>query len=270
MDKELIKERFAGAISTYDRAAVAQRHIAERLAGLMEPYASEGGTVFEAGCGTGIMSRLIMEHLHPDKLYMVDLSESYSDSLADLDPRRTVFLAGDAEEMPLPQGLSAVVSSSALQWFERPERFLERSADALAEGGILAVATYGVENMREVGALSGVSLHYPSCDRLRRMIPPSLELEHFSEQIITLTFGSAREVLRHLRQTGVSGIERPPSAAATRRLIADYDARYSDGKGSVTLTYHPIYIVARRRASRRAEEGKPISIRRKGLQIPSG
>ena len=82
MDKELIKERFAGAISTYDRAAVAQRHIAERLAELMAPYAPEGGTVFEAGCGTGIMSRLIMERLHPQRLYMVDLSESYRSLLA--------------------------------------------------------------------------------------------------------------------------------------------------------------------------------------------
>lgn len=246
MDKELIRERFAGAISTYDRAAVAQRHIAERLAEAMEAYAPKGGTVFEAGCGTGIMSRLIMERLHPERLYMVDLSESYRDSLSDLDPKRTVFCAGDAEETALPQGLSAVVSSSAMQWFERPDRFLARSADALAEGGVLAIATYGVENMREIGSLSGVRLNYPTCESLRRMIPSSLRVEHFSEQLITLAFGSAREVLRHLRQTGVSGIERPMGVTATRRLIADYDARYSDGKGGVTLTYHPIYIVARK------------------------
>lgn len=251
MDKELIKERFAGAISTYDRAAVAQRHIAERLAELMAPYAPEGGTVFEAGCGTGIMSRLIMERLHPQRLYMVDLSESYRSLLADLDPDKAVFRAGDAEEMPLPYGLSAVVSSSALQWFERPERFLARSADALDDGGVIAIATFGVENMREIGSLSGVRLHYPSCEQLRRMIPSAMTLVHFSEQIITLTFGSAREVLTHLRQTRVSGIERPLGVTATRRLIADYDAGYSDGKGGVTLTYHPIYIVARKGTAER-------------------
>jgi len=245
-DKKLIEERFAGAIATYDRAAVAQRRIAERLAGLMERYAPKGGIVFEAGCGTGIMSRLVMERLHPRKLYMVDLSDSYRSRLADMDADRAVFTAGDAEEVPLPQGLSAVVSSSVIQWFERPERFIERSADALMPGGVIAVATYGVENMREIGALSGVRLHYPDCDRLRKMIPPTMTVEHLSQQIMTLTFSSAREVLRHLRQTGVSGIERPLGVAATRRLIADYDARYSDGKGGVRLTYHPIYIVARK------------------------
>lgn len=78
-----------------------------------------------------------------------------------------------------------------------------------------------------------------------------MTLVHFSEQIITLTFGSAREVLTHLRQTGVSGIERPLGVTATRRLIADYDAGYSDGKGGVTLTYHPIYIVARKGTAER-------------------
>ena len=247
IDKKLIRERFAGAIATYDRAAVVQRRIAEKLSRLMQPYAPRGGSVFEAGCGTGIMSRLIMEHLHPERLYMTDLSESYRGCLCDLDPRIAVFTAGDAEQTPLPQGLSAVVSSSALQWFERPELFIARSAEALVEGGVIAVATYGVENLREIGTLSGVRLPYPTCDRLRGMIPDTMAVEHFSEELITLAFGSAHEALSHLRQTGVAGIERPMGITATRRLIADYDARYRDGKGGVTLTYHPIYIVARKK-----------------------
>ncbi|MDE7356691.1 MAG: malonyl-ACP O-methyltransferase [Rikenellaceae bacterium] len=243
IDKNLIRERFGEAIATYDDEAVAQRRIACRLSELMRPYTPKGGHIFEAGCGTGIMSRLLINEFTPASLLMVDLSESYRHCLADIEGPAVRFVAEDAEEVELPQGLSAVVSSSAMQWFDNPARFILRCSEALACGGVMAIATYGVDNMREIGSLSGVRLHYPSCDELKAMIAPSLSLEHMSQELITMTFPSAREALRHLRRTGVAAIERPLGVAATRRLIADYDSLYHP----VTLTYHPVYIVARKK-----------------------
>lgn len=247
MDKELIKARFTEAVETYDSAAVVQRRIAERLFGMMSPIICHDGCIFEAGCGTGMLSRLIVDGLSPRRLTMIDLAERYRDCFGDLDPEQVVFVSGDAEEYPLPNGLDAVVSSSAIQWFEKPEIFIRRSCDALVEGGVLAIATFGVENMREIGTLSGVRLNYPDNEALKGMIPDSMELMCFKEEIVTMIFPSVREVLRHLRKTGVSGIERPLGVSATRRLMEDYRLRYADSDGNVPLTYHPVYMVARKR-----------------------
>ena len=52
------------------------------------------------------------------------------------------------------------------------------------------------------------------------------------------------DVLRHLKDTGVTGI-RP--CHWTRKKLADfsmrYAGRYAAPDGGVTLTYHPIYII---------------------------
>ena len=67
MDKQLIRERFARAIPTYDRQAVVQRTIAGRMVDLLgdclPPHAH--GRVWEIGCGTGLFTRPYIRRYAP-------------------------------------------------------------------------------------------------------------------------------------------------------------------------------------------------------------
>ena len=74
-----------------------------------------------------------------------------------------------------------------------------------------------------------------------------LETASAEEESIVLDFPSAIEVLRHLRHTGVNGITRTSwTPARLARFSDEYLLRFGTSDGNVTLTYHPVYLIARR------------------------
>ena len=67
------------------------------------------------------------------------------------------------------------------------------------------------------------------------------------EEHTTLTFSSPKDVLQHLKQTGVTGIRRETwTKGQLIDFIADYARLFTTPDGQVTLTYHPIYIILKR------------------------
>ena len=118
------------------------------------------------------------------------------------------FLPCDAETLDFPQGTDLITSCSTLQWFADTERFFARCHRFLSDGGILAFSTFGKKNMREIHALTGHGLEYLSLDNLKVLLSPRFEILYAEEEIVSLPFGTPLEVLRHLKQTGVTGTEK--------------------------------------------------------------
>ena len=162
MDKHLIHERFARAIPTYDRHAVVQRHIACRMAELLDEHlpSSAHRRVWEIGCGTGLFTRAYLKQHTPDDYLLNDLCPEMERTLADLLNERTRFTAGDAEQTA-PDGLfSLITSCSSLQWFEEPLRFLETCHAYLNRDGYLAFTLFGEDNFHELRDIANASLPY--------------------------------------------------------------------------------------------------------------
>jgi malonyl-CoA O-methyltransferase len=66
------------------------------------------------------------------------------------------------------------------------------------------------------------------------------------EETIEQHFATPKDVLRHLKETGVTGIR---SRHWTPRQLMEFCNRYTEMFGSghdVALTYHPIYIIAKK------------------------
>lgn len=251
MDKQLIRERFARAIPTYDRHAVVQRHIAEHMACLLDAHlpASAHRRVWEVGCGTGFFTRIYLNRHAPDECVLNDLCPEMEHALADLLGGRTHFVAGDAEHT-VPEGrFSLVASCSSLQWFEQPLRFLTTCTACLETDGYLAFSLFGEENFRELRCIAGTTLPYHSPDRwLEAAAERGYEPVHSGEERISLTFDSPRDVLRHLKQTGVTGIRREAwTRGRLHDFTADYTRLFATPGGQVTLTYHPIYIILKKK-----------------------
>lgn len=246
MDKRLIQQRFARAVDTYDTHATAQRHIAGRLFARLEAVAPRDiGPALEVGCGTGMFTRLWLPRLRTDGAVLNDICPGVEPCLADLTGGDVRFVAGDAERIPLPGGRGLIAACAVVQWFDDPEGFLLRCADLLRPGGLLAVSLFGPDNLCEVAALTGRRLDYPTMDEVRQQLSARYTLRHAEEERFRLSFDTPHDVLRHLRQTGVTGTGR---TTWTRSRLADFDARYRAAypspEGGVTLTYHPIYIIA--------------------------
>ena len=250
MDKALIRQRFAAARLTYDGQARVQHLVAVQMMELVRrhrPDDAQPGLIYEFGCGTGDYSRLLAD-LRPRRLVLNDLCPEMEESLADLlaDPS-TTFAPGDAEQTDIPAEADLVTSCSTLQWFTALPRFFARCRHALAPGGLLAFTTFGSDNLREIRALTGHGLHYPDLPRLEAMLDDGFHLLHATQEVRQMHFADPVDVLRHLKQTGVTGTER---RIWTRTRLADFCRDYRDRFGTdrgVTLTYHPVYIVAQAR-----------------------
>lgn len=249
MDKALIRRRFSKAAATYAERADVQREIARRMARLVRTYVpvSERKKVVEVGCGTGTFTRDFLRHERPERMWLNDLCPEMEVPLKDVLRENVSFLPGDAETVDFPDGQDLFVSCSAIQWFEHPEEFFVKCHARLREGGYWAFSTFGPRNMEEVAALTSATLPYRSQAELRRELERIYRVLYSREDLIRLTFASPMEVLKHLKETGVTGIG---GRTWTRQSLAEfcrrYEQRYPSPEGGVLLTYHPIYMIAKK------------------------
>ena len=80
------------------------------------------------------------------------------------------------------------------------------------------------------------------------MLSPDFHVIHASEEVAILTFPTPTEVLRHLKQTGVTGTEkRIWTRTRLQQFSETYIRLFSTEEGPVSLTYHPMYVIAEKR-----------------------
>lgn len=261
MDKRLIAARFAKARNTYTREARVQQQVAEKMMQLIATVTTADGLspmgktsihfrhVVEFGCGTGSYSRILLHTLQPETMLLNDLCPEMEECVKELCDSTTVrFVPGDAEMLDFPKGTDLITSCSTLQWFNDPANFFIRCHQALAADGLLAFSTFGGENMKEIRELTGNGLDYFSLEELQALLSPNFDILHAEEEVVSLPFPTPQAVLKHLKQTGVTGTEKRIWTRSRLQAFCEaYTARFSDTAGNVSLTYHPIYIIARKR-----------------------
>lgn len=248
INKSLIIERFSKAIHTYSREASVQRRIAEKMIRLLQHQISTPcRKVVEFGCGTGIYSRMILQSIRPEQLLLNDICHEMKDYCKDLLNERVTFLPGDAENVSFPKETELITSCSTLQWFESPESFFHRCNALLTRQGHFAFSTFGKQNMKEIRQLTRKGLPYRSRQELEIALSPYFHIVHSEEEIISLTFDTPLQVLYHLKQTGVTGTSQHRWTRQDLNHFCEQYLHLFSNNNSVSLTYHPIYIIAKKK-----------------------
>jgi hypothetical protein len=68
-----------------------------------------------------------------------------------------------------------------------------------------------------------------------------------TQEQLRLSFSSPLEVLKHLKETGVTGTAAQPwTRGRLQEFCRNYTGQFSDERGKVYLTFHPIYMVCRK------------------------
>ncbi len=248
VDKSLVGRRFSAARETYRRGASVQRRVAESLWSRVEPLIEgkrDFGRIIEVGAGTGVLTELYEMALtcggcRCSSLELWDLAEHFG-----MLPSNASWLTCDAEtciRSVEPESVNLLLSSSTLQWFHSPERFVAEAYRVLRKGGIAAFALYGEGTFSQLRELTGVSLRYPSLATLKAALPADAIIEVGETESISMDFASPKELLRHLRETGVNGATEPSPALALR--IARHYPASPDGR--YRLSYCPLYLIFRK------------------------
>lgn len=266
IDKELVHRRFARALGTYSGNASVQADTAAKLVAMLP--ARSWRRVFEVGCADGLLTRMLLELPGPEglpgrsgpnlwqpgtegtgrcgfeKFFVNDLCEESAAYISDILESGAEFIPGDAERVPFPGNLDLLISSSTIQWMTDLRSFLAKCASSLAPDGVLALGTFGPENLREVRAITGEGLDYYDSGALRKLLPDGMRVVACEQEIVTETFNSPFDVLRHLKLTGVNGLSgRTWSKSSLEAFVGEYVRRFDTGTGKVTLTFHPVRIV---------------------------
>lgn len=252
-DKRLVRERFGRSLDRYDGEAAVQAGMARRL---LDAIIRHGGerydSVLEIGCGTGLLSREMAGRLRIRSIAANDLVEECGPLVAKLVERLPgtafSFRPGDIERSDLPPGPFDLAASNAVfHWLDDPAGLLERLAAALRAGGLLAFSTFGPDNLREVAAVGGGGLCYRSIDEVTALLERRYRILDRGQGLEIVRFSSPRRVLEHLRRSGANGLERAGwTRGELRAFEGEYRERFASGD-DVTLTYHPMFFVARRR-----------------------
>lgn len=257
--KDRIAHCFRQAMTTYDLHATVQRDVGSRLLALVGQIpAISYERVLEIGCCTGLLTRMLCQQQQVATLFVNDLVPEFLSPVVAGIPlaRRPVIQPcfGDIETVPLPEDLTLALSSSTFQWLADLPQFLHTLSLALRPEGFLAFSIFGPGTLAEFTELTGVGLAYRSPEEIAGLLEKDFILEQMVTEQNRLILPTPRDVLYHLRATGVGGVRTYRwTSSGLKRFEQEYRARFGivgtseECAGGVPVTYVSSYCIARKK-----------------------
>jgi trans-aconitate 2-methyltransferase len=138
--------------TTYQRISVPHEEWAEAVLARLPLEGEE--TVLDAGCGTGRVTRMLIERLPNGRVIGVDGSTQMVEKVREILRPQDEAFAADLTALELKEQVDAVVSSAVFHWIGDHEALFARLRAALRPGGRLAAQCGGAGNIdafRRVG-----------------------------------------------------------------------------------------------------------------------
>jgi trans-aconitate 2-methyltransferase len=165
-------------------------------------------TVLDAGCGTGRLTRDLLEALPRGHVVGLDLSQNMLDAArAYLEPDfggRVEFVCCDLLDMPFEQRFDGIFSTASFHWVLDHERLFRSLHRALRPGAWLCAQCGGGKNL---GRLLG---------RVHTLIAAQPYAQHFAGYPFPWEFSDAETAASRLRRAGFEEIETSLEEAPTK------------------------------------------------------
>jgi trans-aconitate 2-methyltransferase len=131
---------------TYERVSGPQARWAEKV---LDRLPLEGGeTVLDAGCGSGRVTRMLLERLPKGHVVAVDSAPSMvAQAREALDPSRTTVLQADLSRLVLQEPVDAAFSNAVFHWVPDHDVLFASLFAALRPGGRLIAQCGGEGNV---------------------------------------------------------------------------------------------------------------------------
>lgn len=237
MIKSLIKQRFSKSLKSYNKCAIVQKQMAHNLFDMIEN--NSYNNILELGCGTGFVTRLVNDNIEYNCYDVIDIVENCEEYIKKISPRIN-FINTDIEKFVPERKYNLIISNAVLQWLENFPKFVNRLKMNLSENGILVFTMFGNENYIQLKEMLQNNIQYYSVEELKELFK-DYEILKIVEDKNVLTFNNPKEVLHHIKDTGVNAIN---NESWTKGKLKEFEMNYPKQKnGCVELTYNPIYVV---------------------------
>ena len=263
LDRQRVRRSFERASASYDRAAVLQSDVRQRLLARLAYVKLAPEVIVDAGCGTGHASRELKRLFPRAVVLALDIAPGML-RIAGRQRgwlRRFERVCADAQRMPLADGsVELVYSNLMLQWCDDLDAVFAEFVRVLKPGGLLTFSTFGPDTLKELrAAWASVDAHthvhrfidmHDIGDALVRagLSEPVLDVEPF-----TLTYEDAFALMRDLKAIGAHNASAGRATGLTGRgriqaMSAAYERHRSAGR--LPATYEVVYGQAWGRTAR--------------------
>ncbi|MCS5421808.1 MULTISPECIES: methyltransferase domain-containing protein [Psychrilyobacter] len=206
----------------YEENAHIQKIVAKKLINLVPK--KKYRTIFEIGAGTGVLTKNIIKNIEYKDLIVNDKYFESKEYIKDLPS--VEFIGGDIEKLEIGKA-DLIISSSVFQWIEDKDKLFEKISNA---SDTLVFSIYIKGNLMEISDHFGISLEYLDMKELKILLSPYFKNISGYEEEFKLAFDTPMEGLKHLKNTGVTGI-----GQTNMEKIRNYSAR--------ELTYKVGYFI---------------------------
>jgi trans-aconitate 2-methyltransferase len=140
--------------STYDRVSDVQDRWADAVLDRLAPRGDE--TVLDAGCGSGRVTRKLLDRLPRGRVVAVDASgEMVAHARAALPADRVTVRLADLAELVLDEPVDAVFSNAVFHWVPDHTALFGALRRALRPGGRLVAQCGGAGNLTRLWRIAG-------------------------------------------------------------------------------------------------------------------
>jgi trans-aconitate 2-methyltransferase len=151
--------------ASYQRVSIPHEEWAKAVLARLPLRGEE--TVLDAGCGTGRVTRMLVERLPRGRVIAVDGSEAMVEKAKELLRPADEALVADLVDLELSEPVDAVVSSAVFHWIPDHDLLFSRISSALRAGGRLAAQCGGAGNIEEFrGVSNAVAAREPYAEHL--------------------------------------------------------------------------------------------------------
>lgn len=254
-----IARRFSASAATYQEHALVQNRVAEKLM-LLVPPSDNVVRILEVGCGTGILTRYLLQNFPNATIDAIDLSpRMIATASAQLAAAPTInWHVADARLFRSRYRYDLIISNCALHWIDPLIEGLHNLASLLKKDGRLAFSLMLNGTLAELHeSRLRAAPTKPPLGKLLRFVEVvddlslcGLAIGEQTEEIETERHPTATDFLRTIHERGLTGglVSRaatPLNRAELHRLVELYTAAYSRG-GSVRASYVVGYFTATR------------------------
>ncbi len=253
-DKAGIRRNFDGVAGSYDRVAVLQQEIGERLLERLEPVRLKPALILDLGSGTGRLSARLSELYRAARIVQLDLAANMLIKSRDNNglAERQHLLCADAENLPLADNSADFAFSNLMfQWVSDLDKAFAGIYRALEPGGLLLFSTFGPDSLLELrNSWAGVD-DYVHVNAFTDMhdVGDALVRAGFAEPVLetetfTLVYNDGLALMRELKLLGAGNVNAGRQRSVTgkgklRAMLAEYRSRY--GNDGLPATFEAVY-----------------------------
>jgi len=257
IDKGRVSRNFSKGASTYDKAAIIQKHMADKME-IFVDGSKEKYRILEVGCGTGIFSEKLLKRFPNSRIDLLDISSSMLEKAREKlgEEERIRYVLSDIEKHLVEEKYDIIFSNATFQWIENQENLFEHLHSILDFGGKIVFSTFGKRTYCELREsfemMEGsfcFSQDFVSTTTLKELVEERFLLLASDEEYMVESYPSVLDFLKMIKSIGANsatGTGQILTKGSLKELEDIYMKRYGDGT-KIDVTNHLIYMVLEKR-----------------------